>query len=49
MANTVANCIAHLAKDKLLQQSEEAAKLLASNGMLIKRPLVLDHGSDIRF
>ena len=32
-------------KDKLpTMNDEEAAKLLASNGMLIKRPLVLDNG-----
>jgi len=34
-----------LKKDKLPSMSdEEAASLLSSNGMLIKRPLVLDNG-----
>ena len=46
MANTSGELYRSLGlKDKLPTMSdEEAAKLLASNGMLIKRPLVLDHG-----
>ena len=46
MANTSGEMYRSLGlKDKLPTMSdEEAAKLLASNGMLIKRPLVLDNG-----
>ena len=46
MANTSGELYRSLGlKDKLPSMSdEEAASLLSSNGMLIKRPLVLDNG-----